>query len=565
MKCRLDLLVAIGVKWFPGGLVLLVALLISACGGDSSTGTSGSGNLSEFTTDAAGNVGAGVVPPNDGNWQGTWARQTLLAAEDNASDFHQSFYLPSIHYLDDEGLSYGIQFEECMVSPISSVAGELPDSWNFFLTYPGVREFLSQNGAIGNLIYPVAFPANNIDVLGEQHFVYRDPVLAPYGLDIRKVSANFLTNSIWLVDAPGAQLEQYLGCANLFWERESDRSQTVSSLHLGIPLNLADGQLGAIAAEFTFVGTRRVDQIQDNGIFTGPYQVLDEATLRAATSAEFDDGIVYRIDRLGVSVELLSGNRLLITMTGEEDDIPISIRGIVYANPGDWYQTLKPSEVRAATDLSFSGAREDRDGDGYADRWDDFPDDPLERADNDNDGIGDNADPTMTARRMNWIRIHDSHTLASIAMGTAFPINGMTMSMVMGSTMKTICSRATPLKPLIPILTALVTTLIPMTMVTASPIAKTWSRWTRDAAAKLMHCVVNVWLTCCRRLSTLYRLVIPYMPCWATNRRCFHCDWTREPRWHLCLLIHSLSATPASHRLRTLHHNNACMPGSAPV
>ena len=378
-------------------LVVFVAVLMSACGGDSGTGRVAGGNQSTPTTGDAGNTTSGTtdtfVPPNDGSWQGTWARQTLLATEDSASDFHQSFYLPSIHYADDDGLTFGIQFEECMASPIPSVAGELPDSWSFFLTYPGVREFLSQNGDIGNLIYPVAFPANSVDVLGEQHFVYRDPVLAPYGLDIRKVSGDFLTNSIWLVDAPGLRSEQYLGCTNLFWERDSDGSVTVDSMYLGIPLNLSDGQLGAMTAEFTFVGTSRVDQIKANSVFTGPYQVLDEATLRAASSAEFADGIVYRVDQLDVTVEPLSGNRLLITMAGEEDDIPVMLRGIVYASPTDWLQTLAPGEFQLATDLSFSGAREDRDGDGYADIWDDFPDDPLERADNDSDGIGDNADP----------------------------------------------------------------------------------------------------------------------------------------------------------------------------
>ncbi len=392
-------------KLFQSMLLLLVVLLTGACGGESSEGRTGNGNPSELTTGNPGNSSGGtgntntgntnssLVPPNDGSWQGTWARQTLLAAEDNASAFHRSYFLPSIHYLDNNGLIFGIQFEECMVSPITSVAGELPGSWNFFLGSPGVREFLSQNGDIGNLIFPVAFPTENIDVLDEQRFIYRDLLLAPYGLDIRKVSRDFLTNSIWLVDAPGVRSEQYLGCANLFWERESDGSQTVSSLFLGIPINLSDGQVGALTAEFTFVNTSRVDQIRDNGVFTGPYQLLDEATLRTTTTSEFDNDVAYRFDRLGVSVDLLSDNRLLITMTGEEDDIPVTIRGIVYASPADWFRTPGPGDIQLTTDLSFSGAREDRDGDGYADSWDDFPDDPLERADNDSDGIGDNADP----------------------------------------------------------------------------------------------------------------------------------------------------------------------------
>jgi len=372
--------------------ILFLFLLISACGGEKETsGTLVNGG--DEGTNTVANNGESSVTPVGGDWQGTWAQQTLLTARDDASSFHKSFYSPTVHYRDADGVVFGSQFFQCMAAPVAyTFATE--NEWDFFHLIPGGSEILAEVGSLRNLFSSTALLGSSIEITGPNQFILRDSLFARYGLDVRKVSSNFLANTITLVDAPDITSNQYAACATFEWGLDLDDKIDADSINLAIPVTLDDGSTGLFTAYFSYAFLNGFEELQRSSIddYTSVDPLFSFARLISTVEDSLQNKTIYNVDEPELIIDSLSDGEVTLTIRGIVDDKPIVVKAIVYPNPADWLETRTPSELKGAVNVFYKQAKNDLDGDGFDDSWDEFPDDPSERLDTDGDGVGNNAD-----------------------------------------------------------------------------------------------------------------------------------------------------------------------------
>jgi len=365
-------------------IVCAIAILTTACGGDGS----GFPGIADSSDSGGNGLSSGS------GWQGTWARQSVIASNSDATTLHQAFFQPSVHYRDQDGQIVGSEFWECMVGPVLyPVVG--PDDWQWLTYLPNGDELVAQLGNLRDLFNPVTIRYANIQIDGAQRLQYSSPFFVRYAVNAYKVSNDYLTNAVAVVEAPGVMSGQYAGCVSFEWELDRNDTPRPAAVSFVIPLMLIDGGTGLLAFRASYSNVDSFAQIQAAGADRENVIVPRFATGSVVgTSAEVpaQQEALYGFQDAVLAIDSLSDERVVFSISAEAEYLPVEVKLLVYPRPRDWLRTLSPTRFRQADSLFYTTPREDRDGDSFDDSLDSFPDDPLEYKDTDGDGTGDSSD-----------------------------------------------------------------------------------------------------------------------------------------------------------------------------
>lgn len=359
--------------------LLTTALLlhIAACGdGDTESGLPNTGLFPSGNNNSTG-TGTGIGTA----WQGTWARQNVLAECSDATTLLQRFYAPSLHYTYPEGNIIGLRYSKCIDWPAEYWEERNSLQW---LDAAYTAEQQGTVRALADSIYtaePLAPRYGDFTVLDRHHYRFDPNDTEAESIVIRRVSDRLLVNSIWLINDAAQTAKQYPGCTHIQW-KESPGSGRVEIDHINakIPLPDATGEMRYLKLSIPLFG---VTDLQVGAELT--YGFFPEAILYNDTGLkqETHGNVRLSIDRV-TRTELQLTAKWII-----DDTFTRTAQGIVYLNPEQWL----PSPYRRDGTYQFDNfVNSDRDGDGYEDGFDVFPDNVEEWLDTDSDGVGDRQD-----------------------------------------------------------------------------------------------------------------------------------------------------------------------------
>lgn len=272
----------------------------------------------------------------DGNWQGMWAWRTWLSKRADATALHKKFLMPSAHYLNEIGNVVGGGTFPCIYDENES--GAPPFTWKNAATFANQASL----AAVGNDLFvfsPLSIGAGTvIEKIDEQGYSLKD-FTQRNGMEIFKVSSEFLFNSNWSVDAlddvPQGSLP---GCAAFGWALDEETDQLeVDAFAAIIPFVSSAGENAAVRISLSFKNTATLEERVYKNTYTDEPQLGFESVTILFGDSIWRADRAYDVERIELSVLSIGERSVDLQISGKLNEGSMFIaNGSVYLDRELW-------------------------------------------------------------------------------------------------------------------------------------------------------------------------------------------------------------------------------------